>query len=171
MSFKFLKEGFTLIELLIVISIIGVLATIGVISFSGAQERARDANRKSDLRNIQTAIEVFKNDLGFAPLDSTGLIAGCGTVTTSGTGTECAWGGTFAANGITYMNTLPTDPRFDTTNHPTYLYYYERDGSFTDLYTLTACLENAQDEDCNGDEVGEAYCTSVGGGCAYQVRP
>ena len=56
------KKGFTLIELLVVIAIIGILATFIVASFSSAQQRARDARRKSDLDAVKKALELAKND-------------------------------------------------------------------------------------------------------------
>ncbi len=55
-------KGFTLIELLVVIAIIGVLASLGIVSFSGAQEKARDAQRKSDLVQVRKVLELVKSD-------------------------------------------------------------------------------------------------------------
>lgn len=57
-----IKKGFTLIELLVVIAIIGILATFIVASFSSAQQRARDARRKSDLDAVKKALELSKAD-------------------------------------------------------------------------------------------------------------
>ncbi|OGE08709.1 hypothetical protein A3A60_04465 [Candidatus Curtissbacteria bacterium RIFCSPLOWO2_01_FULL_42_26] len=54
--------GFTLIELLIVITIIGILATLILASFGGAQAKARDGRRKSDLAQIKRAMELAKSD-------------------------------------------------------------------------------------------------------------
>ena len=56
------KKGFTLIELLIVIAIIGLLSTLAIISMSGARAKARDAQRLSDLKQIQTALEILYSD-------------------------------------------------------------------------------------------------------------
>ena len=56
------SKGFTLIELLVVITIIGILATFIVASFTSAQRKGRDARRKNDLDAVKKALELVKND-------------------------------------------------------------------------------------------------------------
>jgi len=56
---KIKSKGFTLIELLVVVAIIGVLATVILTSIGSAREAARDARRLSDVRQIQTALEIY----------------------------------------------------------------------------------------------------------------
>jgi general secretion pathway protein G len=56
------KKGFTLIELLIVVAIIGILAAIAVPNFLNAQTRTKLSRVKADIRNIATAIEMYKMD-------------------------------------------------------------------------------------------------------------
>ncbi len=58
------SHAFTLIELLIVVAIIGILAAIAVPNFLNAQLRAKIGRVKSDLRSIQTAIEMYSADHG-----------------------------------------------------------------------------------------------------------
>lgn len=60
-AFTLIKSGFTLIEMLVVISLIGVLAAIALISFGSVQKSARDTTRKSDLKQYQTALEMYGN--------------------------------------------------------------------------------------------------------------
>jgi type II secretory pathway pseudopilin PulG len=45
-----------------VVAIIGILASVVLSSLSNARSQARDAVRKSDLRNLQTAYEMYLND-------------------------------------------------------------------------------------------------------------
>lgn len=58
----FKRKGFTLIELLIVIAIIGLLATLAIISLTTAQRKARDTKRIADMKSIQTAVELYFSD-------------------------------------------------------------------------------------------------------------
>lgn len=57
-----LKRGFTLLELLIVIAIVGILVSIGVVSYSSAQKKSRDSRRSQDLKAIQAAWEQYYAD-------------------------------------------------------------------------------------------------------------
>lgn len=52
------SKGFTLIELLIVVTILGILALIGVAAFRGLQGRGNDEKRNADLNAIASALEV-----------------------------------------------------------------------------------------------------------------
>ncbi len=68
--FKTLKkaqDGFTIIELLIVIAIIAVLAGLVLNNFQGAQAKARDTQRLTDINNIHSKLEEFYNEKGFYP--------------------------------------------------------------------------------------------------------
>jgi prepilin-type N-terminal cleavage/methylation domain-containing protein len=56
------QKGFTLIELLVVIAIIALLSTLAVVSLNSAREKSRDAKRLSDVRQIQTALELYYDD-------------------------------------------------------------------------------------------------------------
>lgn len=53
------SKSFTLIEMLVVVFIIGILATLIIISVSSARAKGRDTKRVADLKSIQTALEMF----------------------------------------------------------------------------------------------------------------
>lgn len=50
------RTGFTLIELLIIVTVVGILATIIVVSYSGMSKRAIEASMQSDLSNAATVV-------------------------------------------------------------------------------------------------------------------
>lgn len=148
------RKGFTLIELLVVISIIGVLATLISANLNSARSRARDAARKSDLRNIATALRLYYNDTGSYPnSNSSKQIVGC-------SGSPCAWGSSWIVGPTTYITLLPKDPL------PNQSYKYEAD-STNDTYTLSSCLENKSD--INGVATSDSsWCPSL---WQFQVKP
>lgn len=58
------RNGFTIVELLVVIAVIGILATISIVAYSGVQARARDSLRKDDLATIKKAMLLYHMDHG-----------------------------------------------------------------------------------------------------------
>ncbi len=61
------RQGFTLIELLITISIVAILAVVGISVFSGAQSSARDSRRLSEVLQLAKSIETAKDASKIAP--------------------------------------------------------------------------------------------------------
>lgn len=127
------KKGFTLVELLVVIAIIGGLSALLVPNYMGARERARDSQRKSDLKQIQKALEMYRQDQN-PPLYPTA----------SATNRFGTCNNPFGTTTV-YMNKIPCDP-LDLTP-----YYYSPNNN-TLTYTLCACIENKADpESINGN--------------------
>ncbi len=113
------KSGFTLIELLVVIAIIGLLATLSVVALNNARQRARDARRISDVRQIQTALELYYNiNNEYPEEDSVG-----------------AWITALQDGG--FMNPVPTAPTPADCDNNTYTYTDYDDSS---KYCLRYCL-------------------------------
>ena len=50
------QRGFTLIELLVVIAIIAILAALALVALNAAQQGARDSQRQSNVKQVQTAM-------------------------------------------------------------------------------------------------------------------
>ncbi|MDP3995203.1 MAG: type II secretion system protein [bacterium] len=104
MKHKQNHRGFTLIELLVVISIIGILSTLAVVSLNNARVKARDAKRVSDIRQVQTALELYASD-------SNGYPAASDLTLGAGAGASLSKGGGFASetSGTIYMGQVPAN--------------------------------------------------------------
>ena len=104
------RQGFTLIELLVVIAIIGLLSTLAVVALNNARSKGRDAKRVADIKQVQTALELYFADKNTYPISGTTavpLVLGDPTAETiSGAGFSASGGG----SGTTYMGQVPTNP-------------------------------------------------------------
>jgi len=129
------KKGFTLIELLVVVAIIGLLSTLSILALNTARARARDAKRVADVKQIQTALEMYYNDAGVYPSTAT-------------QGTEISY------NGSVFLKTIPTPPTTIDGNstapncgataavQPAYTYAMTGTGAASS-YTIKYCIGSA----------------------------
>ncbi|MFY9457696.1 MAG: type II secretion system protein [Candidatus Spechtbacterales bacterium] len=60
-------QGFTLIELMVVITIIGILASIVLVSLDSARVKARDVRRLADLRQVVLGLEFYTDEYRHFP--------------------------------------------------------------------------------------------------------
>jgi type II secretion system protein G len=104
------KSGFTIVELLIVIVVIGILAAITIVAFNGAQQRARDSRRLSDMKSIEQALALYS-------LDNKGGYPDCNNVTyiPGAAGSACPLSTIAPSLVPAYLSKFPTDP-FNTGN-------------------------------------------------------
>jgi len=145
-SLKSLKkqEGFTLLELLIVIVIIAILALLIIPNITSAPKKARDTKRKTDLTTIRKGLEEYFVNNNVYPASS-------GVITTGGTVLA-----ELSTGSAPIMKTLPQDPK---AGWPGYTYTPANSNS---TYTLSACLENDQD---NGASTDVATATGAPSSC------
>lgn len=150
------RKGFTLVELLVVMGILGVLVSLVAGNFRFSQIRGRDTQRKSDLKQIANALELFYSDYNQYPSSEDGYIMACYYLQGVG-GNKCDWGeGEFRdvydnlSTKTVYLKTLPKDPS------SAYSYYY-RTIEENQKFQIFAFLENSEDPDCLG---GSGNCLS-----------
>ena len=113
-----MKRGFTLIELLVVVAIIGMLSSVVLASLNTARSTARTTTAVQDLKQLQTALELYYNDNNAYPSS----IGGSG----SWDGLYSNWGDD-TANWIaglapTYIAALPRSPNNSTSGADNYIY-------------------------------------------------
>ncbi len=77
-------SGFTLIELIIVIAVLAGLASLILVTYPASQRKARDAQRQSDIKQFQTALEVYatRNNNRF-PTSSGNISSLCSAISLS----------------------------------------------------------------------------------------
>ena len=129
------RKGFTLIELMVVVAIMGLLAALAVISLNNARQRARDARRISDIKQIQTALELYYLDNNEYPDSSGEVIEGKCISDTNGLASDC--------DGDVYMRLTPSNPqpRGDGDCPDThYVYVGDTDAGDTVSYHIEYCL-------------------------------
>jgi prepilin-type N-terminal cleavage/methylation domain-containing protein len=159
-----LRFGFTLVELMVVVSVIGILSAIVYSSFGDSRKIARDNIRKTDLKNLQVAIELYKAQSGRYPYacgDSTsfrGAVNG---------GWTCGPGVTEYIKGLVpdFIAVLPVDPLASTygaTSNNGYVYRVNSSGTEYKLMSYQA-VENVVVADCDNEYAryprGNSNCT------------
>ncbi|MDA8082956.1 MAG: type II secretion system major pseudopilin GspG [Nitrospiraceae bacterium] len=76
MSNKYSRNsGFTLLEIIVVVFILSLLAAIVAPKIMGRTDDAKIADAKVQIRNLETALKLFKMDSGFYPDTQQGLDA------------------------------------------------------------------------------------------------
>ncbi|MEI6378693.1 MAG: FISUMP domain-containing protein [Candidatus Falkowbacteria bacterium] len=124
--------GFTLIELLVVIVIIGILASIAFVAIGTARSKARDAQRVADIKQLQSALEVyFANNNAYPSIITSGQILK-------------------DASGVVYLNKVPAAPTVidgDCADITGYTYTTSTRG-YALTYCLGAAVQNAGPGKC-----------------------
>lgn len=133
---KLNKKGFTLIELLVVIAIIGLLSTLAVVALNSARQKSRDSKRVADIKQIQTALELYFSDSTTGYPSDDGLILGVNAKALCASG----WNATSCGSGsTTYMGLVPAAPSpADCSSGNPYTY----NSAAADNYSITFCLGN-----------------------------
>jgi general secretion pathway protein G len=133
------NKGFTLIELLVVIAIIGLLSTLAVVALNSARQKSRDSKRVADIKQIQTALELYFAEQNGYPVAADPINLGeAGQIALCSTGWEDACG-----VATVYMGLVPDGP-------------LPNDGCVDEDYVYTAATSSSYTIDfCLGGSVGD----------------
>lgn len=139
------KKGFTLIELLIAIAIIGLFSMLIVVFYGSARLKARDARRMADLKQVQTALELYYNEIGSYPTENNANLGNGNYL--------CLEGGVTPGFKISctnpYLQSVPKDPGSNN-------YTYSSTGT---TYTVAAGLEGVVNGMTSGITLGPSGIT------------
>lgn len=97
-------RGFTLLEILIVITILGILASLVAVKLMDRPGEARALKAQMDIQTLETALKLYKLDNAFYPTTEQGLMGLVEQPTTGRIPTKWREGG-YLEKGV-----LPKDP-------------------------------------------------------------
>lgn len=154
--------GFTLIEILVVITIISLLSAVIYGSFGDARESSRDKIRKTSLKELGLALELYKAQVGIYPQAGCGATLWVGPGPQTGTDTSC----TRYIEKIepAYIDELPSDPNQEAEPGRGFMYRVSPEG---DRYKLMiqGSVETELVDDFD-DEFARCPSAIVGSPCA-----
>lgn len=150
--------GYTLVELLIVVGVLGILVTGSLLLINPSQylKKTSDADRKSDLKLLQSALELYRTNEGTYPPDN---LSGAANSLSQCSGSLVGLEGDSCPLDMTtanmYVQSVPTDPKLNTN------YYYDQ-GNPVNGYSIYACLENTSDPEAVTPSNAVAIKTAMG---------
>jgi prepilin-type N-terminal cleavage/methylation domain-containing protein len=101
------QTGFTIVELLIVIVVIGILAAISIVAYTGVQNRAKNAQVLSGMNTYIKALATYTSDKNVYPVPA-GYIACFGSVNNCNPGANATYTAQLAAELLPYLSNAST---------------------------------------------------------------
>ena len=99
-------RGFTIIELLVVIVVIGILAAITIVSYSGITNRAKTSKAQTNADSVLNVADVYAADNGVYP--TVGQLPTSGSSANLPTGVSVTTSAPTKANGETTVGNYTT---------------------------------------------------------------
>lgn len=131
------KRGFTIVEVMVVIVVISIVASVIFVGSQDSGRRSRDAERKTDLKTLQNAVELYRLKYGRYPQGCRGATTAINQSNWSGhSGTYACASGNEYIIGLApeFIPALPVDPKLNGANSG-YVYAVNNDGT---VYKIAA---------------------------------
>ena len=159
-------KGFTLIEMIVAVAIVAILTTTAIAALNPATQfkKANDARRKTDMSQIQKALELYYGDAvpeQYPANNGTYQII-------KADGTALVWGSSWQP----YINVVPKDPASPRKRYV----YYRLDGQHYCIYASLDMIANSDkcintSTPCNTNLCGVPGATCNFGVCSPNVSP
>lgn len=131
------RLGFTLVELMVVVAIIGILATLIMVTLDNTKTTARNTRRLADIKELQLALKLFYNDNGYYP-------------------TAITAGNSISRNGVNYLLRVPENPKpWNDGTCPNQGYQYKQIEN-GQRYTISFCVSDKTDDLDSGTKLATA---------------
>lgn len=127
------QSAFTIVELIIVVAVIGILATITLVSYRSVQQSASLAKVQTDLAAINDGIKIFQAKNGSYPVQSSPLAS-------------CANHGVFTGVVGDYIDTVPPAPCTSASNSNDTWMYWSDGADYKLIHIRPASIEAIKDQ-------------------------
>ena len=161
------NRGFTLLEVLVVAAIIGILSAVIYANFSGVRSGAQNDQLRTELKQVQLALELYKAQNGTYPIDCS--VMTCPPSGQVGTITgNCANGRDYLPGlAPNFIEELPDACDFN----PGCYFLYQVDKNGGSFYKLTAknCVQDHTMDPNDELAMCPAFCGGTGD-CSFDFN-
>ena len=164
-------KSFTLVELMVVVMIILIMSTFVILELSGAQKKARDERRISDVNNIASALNQYyiSNDRQFPTICESGGGVDTGSCKISAYNSDFVSNMQFVQAMNSYLSPMPADPKPEWANNYIYVWNKDKNAAVIFVNQLETGSSMCNINSGNLDSLPDIVRAYVGGDSALSI--